>query len=71
MSTNKTGELIKSLRKVSGLSTTELGKAVKCSPESIRRIETGNQDPSLSLLTRILNAVDAPDRARLLLLGGE
>ncbi len=55
----KIGEQIKTVRKGKGYKTcAKLAKAINCSPETIRRIERGENEPSMELLkiiSRVLN----------------
>lgn len=56
---------IRSLRTLRGMSRRALADAAGCSQPTIYRIERGEQDPSLSLLRSILDALDADERTRL------
>lgn len=68
MAPRSTGETIKVLRGLREISASELGRRSKCAGITIRRIEAGEQDPSVSVLRRILDALEADDQVRLGLL---
>lgn len=68
MSRHTVGNTIRALRELRGLSRRALATSAKCSQPTIYRIENDEQDPSLSLLRDLLDALEADDRTRLDLL---
>lgn len=65
MSHTPVGSTIRALRDLRGLSRKALAAAADCSQPTIFRVENGQQDPTLPLLLRILDALDADERTRL------
>ncbi len=55
---------ISSLRTLRGLSRRELARRAECSDTTVRKVESGDQDPSLGLLRRLLDALDADTKTR-------
>lgn len=63
---NKTvGARIRSLRDLRGMSRRELGEAASCSEATIVRVEGGKQSPSIRVLRRLLDALNADEQTRL------
>jgi transcriptional regulator with XRE-family HTH domain len=53
----KFGERVKDLRLAKDWSQTDLGYEVGVDPQTIRRIEKGRQDPSLSIIVALAQAL--------------
>lgn len=68
MGSNRRGKTIKALRGLRDLSAGELGAMAGCARMTITRIESGQSDPSVGLLVRILDALGADEQVRLGLL---
>lgn len=58
----KLGPILKKARKKRGLSHVQLGKAVRCSPSYISRIELGRKThaPSIELLEKFARVLELP-----------
>lgn len=54
----KFGERVKELRTAKGWSQTDLGYETGVDPQTIRRIEKGRQDPSLSIIVALVQALE-------------
>jgi transcriptional regulator with XRE-family HTH domain len=50
------------------MSRRELAEQASCSQPTIFRIEQGDQSPSIKLLRKLLDALDADERTRLALI---
>ena len=55
---NLLGRYLRDLRHGKGLSTRQLGSRAECNFSSISRLETGQRNPRLGLLWRIIEALD-------------
>lgn len=68
MSNAPVSTTVRSLRVLRGLGIRELARLAECSDGTIRRIESGDSDPSVGLLRTLLEVLDADDQTRLALL---
>jgi transcriptional regulator with XRE-family HTH domain len=65
MPETKTSRVISGLRAMRGLSAREVARRAKCADMTVRRVESGEQDPSVGLLNRLLDVLEADQKTRL------
>ena len=67
----KTSDIIRQLRELRGFSQRKLAALAECSDGTIRRIESDEGSPSVDLVRRLLDVLDADDQTRLALMGSQ